>query len=181
MTPQETKKIFAILMVSYPKFFPAEDKDKLRLTIELWAEMLADIPFEVVQVAVKKMILESPYPPAISDVRKQIADIMTAPEDRIDASTAWGEVLHAIRMFGWPRPEEAMESLSPRTRQVVKAMGWQEICQATEAGVVRGQFLKMYDAYASRERQESLLPQSMKNIIKQIGQSNQKLLQGASE
>jgi hypothetical protein len=39
----------------------------------------------------------------------------------------------------------------------------------------------MYDAYASRERQESLLPQSMKNIIKQIGQSNQKLLQGASE
>ena len=179
MTPQETKKLFAILMVSYPKFYNAEEKDKLRMTIELWVEMLGDIPFEIVQVAVKKLILESPFPPAISDVRKQITDIMSNPDDRADASTAWGEVTKAIRMFGYPRPTEALESLSPRTRKVVESMGWQEICQAEQAGVVRGQFLKMYEAYTARERQDALLPDSMKKMIRQIGEQNHtKLLEG---
>ena len=28
MTPQETKKLFMILMVSYPKFYPTEEKEK---------------------------------------------------------------------------------------------------------------------------------------------------------
>jgi hypothetical protein len=178
LTLKETQKLFAILMISYPKFYPAEEKDKLRMTIELWAEMLGDIPFDIVQVAVKKLILENSYPPTIADVRKQIADIMTDPEDRIDASTAWGEVTHAVRMFGWPRPEEALESLSPRTRKVVKQIGWQEICQSTEPGVIRGQFLKMYEAYAARERQDALLPESMKEIIRQIGeQQHQKVLE----
>ena len=169
MTPQETKKIFGILMISYPRFYPSEEKEKLRMTLELWTEMFADISYNVAEIAIKKLILESSYPPTISDVRKQIADINTDPQDRIDPSTAWGEVLHAIRMFGYPRPAEALESLSPRTRMVIKSIGWQEICSAEQAGVIRGQFLKMYEAYASREKNDALLPQSMRDIIKQIG------------
>lgn len=180
MTPQETKKLFMILMVSYPKFYPAEEKDKLRLTIELWTEMLADVPFEVAQIAVKKLILESPFPPTISDVRKQIVDI-TNPDSKIDPSTAWGEVTRALRIYGYPRPQEALQSMSPRTRKVVESMGWQEICQADKAGVVRGQFLKMYEAYSSREKQDALLPQGMKDIIKQIGRANQKRIGGGGE
>lgn len=178
MTPQETKKLFMILMVSYPKFYPAEEKEKLRLTIELWTEMLADVPFEVAQIATKKLILESAFPPTISDVRKQIADITADPNNKIDPSTAWGEVAKAIRIYGYPRPQEALESMSPRTRKVVESMGWQEICQAEQSGVVRGQFLKMYEAYSAREKQDALLPQTMKNIIKQIGQANQKQIEG---
>lgn len=178
MTLQETKKLFAILMVSYPKFYPAEEKEKLRMTIELWAEMLGDVSFEIVQIAVKKLILESPYPPAISDVRKQIADITSNPDSKIDPSTAWGEVTKAIRIYGYPRPQEALESMSPITRKVVESMGWQEICQAEQAGVVRGQFLKMYEAYSAREKQDALLPQGMKDIIRQIGQVNQKQIEG---
>lgn len=181
MTPQETKKLFMILMVSYPKFYPAEEKEKLRLTIELWTEMLADVPFEVAQIATKKLILESAFPPTISDVRKQIADITADPNDKIDSSTAWGEVMKAIRIYGYPRPKEALESMSPRTRKTVESMGWQEICQADKAGVVRGQFLKMYDTYTQREKQDALLPQSMKTMINQIGQASQKQLMTKGE
>lgn len=144
--------------------------------VELWYELLGDLEFNLAIAAVKKLILESPFPPTIADIRKSAVEIMTPVEDRIDASTAWGEVARAIRLFGYPRPQEALESMSPRTRKVVEQMGWQEICQATEPGVVRGQFLRMYEAYSAREKQDALLPQKMRDEIKQI--ANLRLVEG---
>src|SRR5690606_10640790 len=125
-----------------------KNKEELRPIVDLWAEMLADIPFPVVQMAVKKLILESPYPPTIADVRKRVAEIMTPPEDQINASEAWGEVMRAIRHYGYYQEAEALASMSPRAAKVARLMGWQEICHSERPDVVRGQFLKMYETVA---------------------------------
>jgi len=166
----DTIKLLAIINTAFPNMQITESM------VELWHELLGDLEFNLAIAAAKKLILESPFPPTIADIRKRAVEIMTPAEDKIDASTAWGEVVHAIRMFGYPRPQEALESMSPRTRKVVEQMGWQEICQATDPGVVRGQFLRMYEAYSAREKQDALLPQKMRDEIKQI--ANLRLIEG---
>lgn len=173
MTKGETAKILAVLAASYPKF----DVDDLK--VQVWHEMLGDLDYKLVQVAVQKLILESPYPPAIADVRKQVVEIMQDPDDDIDAATAWGEVIRALNHYGYYRPEEALASMSPRTAKVVRMMGWQEICMSEEPSVIRGQFMKMYEIYTQREKQEALLPPNLKQTIRQIAEGRKlELIEG---
>ena len=173
MTKGETAKLLAVLAASYPKF----DVDDLK--VQVWHEMLGDLDYKLVQVAVQKLILESPYPPAISDVRKRAMEIMTPPEEKIDAAEAWGEVEQAIRYFGSYREVEALASMSPRVAKVVRWIGWREICLSEEPGVVRGQFLKMYQQVTEREQKEKLLPKNLQNEIQKIaGKMNIKVIAG---
>lgn len=179
MTKAETVKIFAVLTAAYPRFDTFKNKESLRPVVGLWNEMLADIPFSVVELAVKKLILESPYPPTIADVRKRAVEIMTPPEDQIDGVEAWGEVMRAIKHYGYYREAEAMESMSPKAAKVAKYMGWQEICHSEQTGVIRGQFLKMYEIVANRERQDRLLPLDMREEIQRLAEGmDMKMIEG---
>jgi hypothetical protein len=162
MVRSEVAKLLAVLAAAYPRFEVNE------LTERIWFEMLQDIPYQVAQVAIKKLILESPYPPAIADVRKQAMEIITPPEEKLDAAQAWGEVERAIRFYGYYREAEALASMSPRTAKVTKWMGWQEICMSEEPSVIRGQFLKMYQQIQTRDKEETLLPESLKNGIARV-------------
>ena len=162
MTKTETVKLLAVISAAYPNMQVTE------ATVDLWHELLGDQDLNIVLVAVKKLILESPYPPTIADIRKRAVEVMTPPEDRIDAAEAWGEVQRAIRLYGYYREAEALESMSPRTAKVVRWIGWSEICLSEDLGVVRGQFLKMYQQVAEREHKEQLLPVTLRDDIKKI-------------
>lgn len=178
MTRKETVKLFTVFTSAYPRFDTFKNPGALKPVIELWTEMLADVPYPVVEAAAKKLILESPYPPTISDVRKQVADITADPKSKIDGATAWGEVSRAVREYGWYDPDGALQSMSPRSRKVVRSIGWKEICMCDKPGVVRGQFLKMYDSYVKRERKDALLPERLKGDIRQIGNRQKQLKEG---
>lgn len=167
MTLEETKKIFLMLLVAYPKFDNFEG-EKFDLAQVLWTKLLEDVPYKVVDLAVKKLILESPFPPTIADVRKKISEITAPQGSEMEAAEAWGEVVAAIRKYGSYDPEAALASMSPRTAKVVKMIGFRDICMSETIGVERGQFLKMYDQIASRERQDSLLPERLKLEIQAI-------------
>ena len=166
MNRLETVKMFALFKAAYPRFYISITKEEANMQISIWAELLADVPYQIVEIAAKKLLLESVYPPTIADIRKQITEVTTT---QIDATTAWGEVMNAIRQFGYYRPNEAMSSLSPTTAKVVKCIGWNEINTSEEMGVIRGQFLKMYETANKRDIQEKNLPQELKNIIRSIG------------
>ena len=162
MTKGETAKLLAVLAAAFPRF----EVDDLK--VQVWHEMLGDLDYSLASLAIKKLILESTFPPSIAEVRKAAVEIQT-PE-QTNGTQAWGEVIKAIRNFGHYREEEALASMSPRTAYVVKCMGWREICMAEEPGVIRGQFLKMYQQVAEREQKEQLLPPAMRREIKQIAQ-----------
>ncbi len=162
MTKSEVAKLLAVIAAAYPKF----EVDDLK--VQVWHEMLGDLDYSLASLAIKKLILESTFPPSIAEVRKAAVEIQ-APE-QTNGTQAWGEVIKAIRNFGHYREEEALASMSPRTAYVVKCMGWREICMGEESGVIRGQFLKMYQQVAEREQKEQLLPPAMRREIKQIAQ-----------
>jgi len=162
MTKTDTVKLLAVISAAYPNMQITE------ATVALWHDLLGDLNFSLALTATKKLLLESPYPPTIADIRKQVADITTPQEDCIDAAKAWGEVERAIQYYGCYREVEALSSMSPQTAKVARYIGWREICLSEEPGVVRGQFLKMFSQIMERERKERLLPASLKETIQKL-------------
>ena len=171
MTRAETAKILAVLAASYPKF----EVDDLK--VRVWHEMLGDLDYATANMAAKKLILENNFPPSIAEVRKAAMEILN-PEV-MTAAEAWGEVERAVRTYGYYRETEALESMSPSVAKVVEYIGWQNICLNEEPGVIRGQFLKMYQQVRERDRREMLLPADLRQGIQRLaGMMDMKAIAG---
>lgn len=169
----EISKLFAVLSAAYAKF----EVDDIKL--QLWYEMLADIPYSMAKLVVKKHICESPYPPTISDIRGTVVEITCREIYELDAGSAWGEVMKCIRNYGIYNPEEALASMSKRTAEVVRRISWREICQSENLSVVRGQFVKIFEILEKRERKNMLIPERMRREIEGIrGEEGIGLLEG---
>jgi len=163
MTKKEMAVILKILTDTF-KDFEANDSK-----FAIWYELLGDLDFKIVKIAVEKLILQSPYVPAISDIRKQVVEIM---HPSIDATEAYGEVRRAIKEYGYDYAPEAFGSMSPLTRKVCEYIGWQNICLSEEPSVIRGQFLKMYEQLREREQKEMLLPEGLKKEMLALSERN---------
>ena len=169
MTKKEMVVILAILKEAYKDFQVTETRTSL------WYDLLGDLNFKVVQVAVKKLILQSPYVPTISDIRKQIVEIM---HPVINAVEGYGEVRRAIKEYGSDNVYEALESMSPLTRKVCGYIGWQNICLSEEPSVIRGQFLRMYSELKEKEQRDLLLPEGLKKEILELTEGKKLALKG---
>lgn len=167
MNRQETSKILAVLNVAYPRF---EIKpDQVALTVELWQKSFEDIPFQIVEAAVQKLLLESEYPPTIAAVAQRIAEVSSPT---LTAAEAWGEVVEAERKYGYYRQEEAMNSLSALTRKVVEQIGFVNWCISKNVdteNTLRAQFRMAYQTMADRQKNDALLPERLKLMIAQVG------------
>ena len=163
MTKKEMAVILKILTDTF-KDFEANDSK-----FAIWYELLGDLDFKIVKIAVEKLIIQSPYVPAISDIRKQVVEIM---HPSIDATDAYGEVRRAIKEYGYDYAPEAFGSMSPLTRKVCEYIGWQNICLSEEPSVIRGQFLKMYEQLREREQKEMLLPEGLKKEMLALSERN---------
>lgn len=72
MTREETIKVLALLKAAYPNSYKNMSKDEANATATVWAVQFADMPTEIVMIAVNKLISTSPFPPAISEVKEKI-------------------------------------------------------------------------------------------------------------
>ena len=161
-----------MIALNYSKFEVSKDK------IKLWYELIGDLPFELAQIALKKVMLTSQFPPTVADIRKAATEIVTPAGETLDAGKAWGEVQKAISKYGWPDPDNALASMSPLTQQVVNQISWQELCSCEESGVIRGQFMKMFNALAERQKEQRTLPATLKDEIAKIGNTMAKQIKG---
>jgi len=165
LTKKEIAKLLAVLAASYPKF----EVDDLK--VHVWHEMLQDIPYDVAQVAVKKIILEKTFAPSIAEFREEVINL-TSPSRETNAAEAWWEVKQAIKNYGFYRESEALESLSSEAaRKAVQYMGWQELCLSEDPeGVLRAQFMRIYEQVADREKKQAMLSEHLQQAIQAISQ-----------
>ncbi len=158
-------KCIQVLENSYDRFNITTDKTKLML----WYEMLGDRSEIEFMLGVKKYISSNEFPPTIAGINKSIADITTS--NAPDGMEAWNELQMAIRRFGMYREQEALESLSNRTRNVVKALGFKNLCISENQMADRAHFLKMFESMSSRERDFAITGSRLSNEIKQLAQN----------
>ena len=73
MTRDETTKILAVLKAAYPHSYKNMSQKEALGTVAVWHVQFADMPPEIVLMAVQKCISTSTFTPSISEVKKKIS------------------------------------------------------------------------------------------------------------
>lgn len=171
MTRQETVVILTLLAGNYESFAKRTETDEqVKIMVDTWQECLGDLDYNLVLQAVKKTIIESPYPPTIHEIRKNAVEMINPSTSRT-AIEAWNEAYKMI-CSGSYMTQEQFDMASPEVKRFfgdvrqVKELAQTDI--ATVNSVTKGQFLKQYEVIVNREKEQKPLPQQMQNFIEQI-------------
>lgn len=165
MDKVSTTKAIAPLQLA---FKGALEKDRL----QFYVMMLSDIPPQILEVAVKKLIMTNKFLPSIAEIRETAYGIKgtisgtAAP----DESEAWGEVIKAIQSVGYyGKPTFSHEAITA----AVNNIGWQDICTTPNEGTntLRSQFRRAYQLAAQRQKD------NRDNAVLGISPNNEKLKQ----
>lgn len=165
MDKVSTTKAIAPLQLA---FKGALEKDRL----QFYVMMLSDIPPQILEAAVKKLIMTNKFLPSIAEIRETAYGIKgtisgtAAP----DESEAWGEVMKAVRSVGYyGKPKFSHEAITA----AVNNIGWQDICMTTYDGMntLRAQFRRAYQLAAQRQKD------NRDNAVLGISPGNEKLKQ----
>lgn len=159
MTPLEAKKVIAVLTAAFPGGGGGDN------TITVYAEALLDLEYELVDRAVRSLILTATkYMPRIGEIRERCIELRDG--GRRTGVEAWGSVLAAMRAQGSHRtPEVDFTFIDPITMLVVKSLGWTELCAGDVDNQMsnRARFVEAYDQISRddvRARQSGgLLPE----------------------
>lgn len=73
MNKKEAASILAILKAAYPNSYKNMTHEEAMGTVSVWAIQFADMPADIVLMAVHKAISSSPFPPAISEVKAKLS------------------------------------------------------------------------------------------------------------
>lgn len=169
MNSQETTQVITLLGGNYDSI-AKKDKTQKQLMINTWHECLKDLDYQLVLQAVKKTMIESPYPPTIHEVRKNAIELIK-PTTQKTAIEAWNEAIKLISN-GIYMTKETFESASPEVKKFFGSVNQVKQYAKTDSEivntVVKGQFLKQYDVLVERERQNNLLPKSIKDFSKTL-------------
>ena len=120
------KEEFATFTMALKTYYPKENILPNNQAMELWFEQLQDIPYQVASLGLKKWVATNKWSPTIADIRGMFSEM--AEGETSDWGEAWEKVLYAIRRYGMYQSDKAMESFDDLTRQVVKRLGFKEIC-----------------------------------------------------
>lgn len=72
MTRDETIKVLAILKAAYPNSYRGMTKEEANGTVAVWASQFANMPVNIVMIAVNKLISTNTFPPSINEVKEKI-------------------------------------------------------------------------------------------------------------
>lgn len=171
MKKEETIQVITLLAGNYDSI-AKKDKTQKQLMINTWQECLGDLEYKIVLQAVKKSIIDSPYPPTIHDIRKNAIEMMN-PTQKRTAIEAWNEAYSMI-CRGLYMTAEQFETASPEVKKFFGNVRQVRELAMTDADVVnsvaKGQFLKQYDVLVQREQERKMLPPQMQEFAKQFAE-----------
>lgn len=172
MTRQETVVIITLLAGNYESFAKRTQTDEqVKIMLDTWHSCLEDLDYKLVLQAVKKTMIESPYPPTIHDIRKNAIELVN-PSTQRSGIEAWDEAYKMICNGAYMTQEE-FSAHSPEVQRFFGSIG-QLKAYATNMDfnmdVVRSNFLKQYELIVERENKQKLLPQKMQDFIGQLAE-----------
>lgn len=157
------KKEFMLFVSALRTYYPKENILPNEQAIRLWYEQLKDIPYKVAELALNKWVATNKWSPSISEIREQVT-IITQGEAK-DWGEAWESVRDAIRTYGSYQVKEAYDSMDEITSQVVRRLGFLNLCLSEDIQVERANFRMMYEQEVERRKRSAQLPPQLKAII----------------
>lgn len=160
MTRKEFGAVIAYLESGCGKKLPANG-------VEVYWDLLSDLPLAALQAAAKRALLEGQYPvfPPVGTLRKLAVEALPSGRNSPSAIEAWGLLRTALVRYGYTQADKGLGSLPALVAKTARCLGWRELCDATMPDVIRAQFCKAYETVLGREQRERLLPPAM---VKQL-------------
>lgn len=146
-----------------PTFIPDQD------AFNVWYGLMKDLEYQVCNAAIQKWMLTNKFPPTIAEIRELSTEIQYGKLP--DWGEAWEETCKAIRRYGFYRPKEGLESLSPLARETVNRLGWSNLCLSENQTADRANFRQCYEIVAKREHENDVLSLPLIETIKQLSDS----------
>lgn len=163
------KKEFSLFASALKTYYPKEKLLPNEQAMELWYQQLQDIPYKLAEVVLNKWVAIEKWSPSIADIRQQATELASGePKDWGDG---WEQVERAIRYIGLYNEDEAMKSFDDITRQVVKRLGFVNLCLSENVAADRANFRMLYDQITNRQNQNNQLPERIRNVIQSIQQN----------
>lgn len=175
MNKQETYQVLGLLQANYPDAFRGMSKEAAQVKVNLWADMFADEPFEVVATAAKAFIATDTkgFMPAIGQIKERIA-MMSAGEE-MTGLEAWNLVSAALRNSTYGSEEE----FAKLPLEIQRAVGspaqlreWAMMDTETVQSVIGSNFQRSFRVRQERDRDFAKLPDSVKSFIGQIANTH---------
>lgn len=170
MTREETIKILMVMQAAYPNYKP-QDKT---VAVNVWAEMLGDIPYEQVSAALKAYIQtdKNGFAPGIGDIREK-AQMLFGEDAEINETEAWSLVLKAIRRSTYYSDEE-FAKLPPVIQRSVSSprqlREWAtlEDVDGKTLTVIQSNFQRTFRTEQQKERERNKLSQDVLKLMKPL-------------
>lgn len=160
-----TRDEFAKFISGIKAYYQSETLFKTAESMELWYAELKDLDYQIAVGALRRHVQSSPYIPKISDIRQNVADIVTNDEGW---SKGYADMMMAVRRFGYMQERLALDSMDPLTREATRRIGWRTICESDNPEVIRGQFRMVYEQVASRNREKIMLTDDVQQIDREM-------------
>lgn len=168
MTREEFARVVAYLTA-------ATDRELALDRLEVYFDLLGDLSYETLLTAAKRVALEHRYAtfPSVAELRAAAVATARGEVAALSPAQAWELAWRVVRNTD-PEIEgsfqRATRGVPPLVVEAIMAYGLQSLCYGAEpVGVVRGQFLKIFEQLASRCSREALLSTAIRREIEAIG------------
>jgi len=155
------------ILTAYPKERAKLGQDEIKSMFEIWPQYLSDLDETLLMAAVQEHVTHSQWLPSIAEIRQAAVSLMRqaspAGQSAIDA---WGDVKQAIARVG---SYNVPSFDNPITANVVKRMGWREICLSEDPeGVIRAQFERYYNEQIGRAERSAAQSPAVQAFVASI-------------
>lgn len=162
-----TKTEFTAVVKALRTFYAKENLLPNEESVELWYRALKDLEYPAVSAALNRWVQLSKWAPTIADIRESVLAILNPPSAD-DWAEGWGSVLRAISRYGYSRPVEAIATLDEVSAEVVRCLGWQNLCEAENISVERANFRKTFEVVARRRKETAQLSPAVRELIASV-------------
>ena len=175
MTKVEFAKCMAYVSVACGKPLSAE-------AAEVYFDLLADIDYDTMQTAAKRVLSEHVWAtfPSIAELRQAAAATKLGVVTELSPAEAWdlawraagsidldiqGPYISGDKVYA-SQAACVLEGLPPIVVEAMRSFGIPAMVYGTEpVGVVRGQFMKIVEQLQARDRRDALLSPAVKEAI----------------
>jgi hypothetical protein len=145
--------------------------------MRVYFDLLGDLPFAAMRTAAQRVLIEHPWStfPSIAELREAATATLRGAVADLSPGEAWSLAWRAIGRIDPEQEgsiERGLDGLPRLVTEAVTAMGIPALCFGKEpVGVLRGQFMKIFEQLSAREKRQSLLPPQVMQAISRNGKT----------
>lgn len=169
-----TFKEFGYIADAIKTYFPRDNVLPTEHAMSLWYDGLKDLPYQVVNIALKKYVQTNRFAPSIADIREQAAQLNQNNQNGdLNETEAWSLVLKAIRRSTYYSEEEFAKLPTTVQRAVASPKQLREWATLEDVDgktltVIQSNFQRTFRVEQQRERERNKLSPDVLKLMRPL-------------